>query len=413
VSGCGWWSAPPNSCCLLVSEVLVSGLAVAVGYSCGRRAPRAPKIFQNVCSNKSGERPIKTYRNLYPSICTFENLYIAYRAARKGKRSKASVAAFEFNQEGELAQLQSDLRDKTYQPGPYSSFYVHDPKRRLISAAPFRDRVVHHALCQVIEPIFEARFSHDSYACRLGKGTHRALDRCQVFARRYPYVLQCDVKQFFPSIDHTMLRARLARWIVDPDALWLIDRILGSGVGVLAEAYAMEWFPGDDLTAAWRPRGLPIGNLTSQFWSNVYLDVLDQFVKRTLKTPAYVRYCDDFLLFASDKTQLHDWRQALIEMLAGLRLRLHEARAQVFPVTEGIPFLGFRVYPDHRRLKRRKGVAFARRWRALVQAYGQGEIDRQHLDAALQGWIAHARHADTYGLRRALISAVKFPRRVV
>lgn len=356
---------------------------------------------------------MKTYRHLYPQVWAFKNLYAAYRAARKGKRGKASVAAFEFNQEEELFRLQAELRDKTYQPGPYVSFFVHDPKRRLISAAPFRDRVVHHALCRVIEPIFEARFIHDSYACRVGKGTHRALDRCQAFARRHRYVLQCDVKQFFPSVDHAILRTRLAHWIADDDVLWLIHRILESGIGVLEEEYEMAWFPGDDLSAAWRPRGLPIGNLTSQFWANVYLDPLDQFIKRELKVRPYVRYCDDLLLFADDKARLHAWRQAVIEYLAGLRLRLHEARAQVFPVTEGIPFLGFRVYPDHRRLKRNKGIAFGRRWRALVQAYAAGQLERDRLEASLQGWVAHARHGDTFGLRRALISATPIPRRLV
>lgn len=355
---------------------------------------------------------MKSYRHLYPQVCSFANLYLAYREARAGKRGKPSVASFEFNQEEELVRLQSELQNKTYRPGRYVNFYIHDPKRRLISAAPFRDRVVHHALCRVIEPIFEARFIYNSYACRVGKGTHRALDRCQAFSQRYRYVLQCDVKQFFPSIDHAILRARLARWIADRDVLWLIDRILESGVGVLSEEYEMEWFPGDDLTAAWRPRGLPIGNLTSQFWANVYLDELDQFVKRELKVRAYVRYCDDFLLFADDKVQLHAWRRAVIDRLVGLRLRLHEERAQVYPTAEGIPFLGFRVYPDHRRLKRTKGVAFSRRWRALVQAYAAGEIERERLEASLRGWIAHARHGDTYGLRRALISSMPIPRRV-
>lgn len=295
----------------------------------------------------------------------------------------------------------------------YNSFHVHDPKSRLISAAPFPDRVIHHALCRVIEPIFEARFIHDSYACRVGKGTHKALDRCQAFARRYQYVLQCDVKQFFPSIDHQLLRARLARWIVDEDVLWLIDRILNSGIGVLAEEYEMAWFPGDDLTAAWRPRGLPIGNLTSQFWANVYLDTLDQFVKREVKASAYLRYCDDFLLFSDDKAQLHAWRQAVITQVAALRLTLHENRAQIFPVVAGIPFLGFRIYPTHRRIKRRKAVAFGRRWRLLLQAYTNGAISRDHLETSLHGWIAHAMHGDTYGLRRALISAVHIPKRTI
>ena len=226
---------------------------------------------------------MKTYKNLYPQICSWENIHRAWRKARKGERGREPAATFEFNLEDNLVQLQRELETKTYIPGPYHSFYIHDPKRRLISAAPFRDRVVHHALCNVIEPLFERRFIFDSYANRVGKGTHRALDRCQEFARRYRYVLPLDVRQFFPSIDHAILRQTLARVIADPDAMWLVDHILESGDGVLDKEYEMVWFPGDDLLAANRPRGLPIGNLTSQFWANCFLDPIDHFVKRELR----------------------------------------------------------------------------------------------------------------------------------
>jgi RNA-directed DNA polymerase len=343
---------------------------------------------------------------LYRQVYSFENLFVAYRAARRGKRRRPEVAAFEFNAEEELFALRDELRDKIYRPGPYHSFYIHEPKRRLISAAPFRDRVVHHALCQVIEPLFERRFIHDSYANRVGKGTHRALDRCQEFARRYRYVLQCDVRQFFPSIDHAILWDTLGRAIADPEVMWLIDRILASGIGVLSEEYTMQWFPGDDLLAANRPRGLPIGNLTSQFWANCYLDPLDQFIKRELKCRAYLRYADDSLLFADDKTTLHGWRQQVLYFLADLRLTLHEGRAHPYPVTEGIPFLGFIVFPTHRRLKRRKGIAFRRRLKALVRAYAAGQIPFEQVDASVQGWINHARYGDTWGLRRAMFGKV-------
>jgi hypothetical protein len=224
-----------------------------------------------------------------------------------------------------LLTLQDQLAEKRYQPGAYASFTVHEPKRRLISAAPFRDRVVHHALCNVIEPLFERRFIHDSYANRVGKGTHRALDRCQYFARRDPYVLQCDVEQFFPAIDHALLLETIQRVIVDPDVLWLCEVILESGQGVLADEYEMRYFHGDDLFAANRPRGLPIGNLTSQFWANVYLDRLDHFVKRELKCCSYLRYVDDFLLFADNKATLWQWRQAIFDFSGGSAP--HAARA--------------------------------------------------------------------------------------
>jgi RNA-directed DNA polymerase len=233
--------------------------------------------------------------NLYTQLCTWDNLYLAYRNAAKGKRGKPPAARFEYRLEDHLIQLQRELQSKSYRPGAYHSFIIHEPKRRLISAAPFRDRVVHHALCNVIEPRFERSFIRDSYANRVGKGTHRALDRAQAFARRFRYVLQCDMVQFFPSIDHAILRRILARKISDEAVLWLVDRILASGEGVLSAAYEMVYFPGDDLWAAARPRGLPIGNLTSQFWANCYLNPFDHFVKRELRSQGYVRYVDDFL----------------------------------------------------------------------------------------------------------------------
>jgi retron-type reverse transcriptase len=348
---------------------------------------------------------MKSYKHLYEQVCDWDNLYLAYRKARKGKRGRPPAATFEFDLEENLVTLQQELREKTYRPGAYSSFYIHEPKRRLISAAPFRDRVVHHALCNVIEPIFERSFIYDSYANRAGKGTHAALDRTQEYARRYPYVLQCDAKQFFPSLDLAILRDTLARKIADPDAVWLIDRILASGVGVLSEEYEMEWFPGDDLLAATRPRGLPIGNLTSQFWANCYLSPFDHFVKRELRCSGYVRYVDDFLLFANDKATLWAWRQAVVDRLAGLRLTIHPA-AQPRPTAEGIPFLGFVVYPTHRRLKRRKVIHFRRKLRGQMHSYRAGQTPAQKVSASVLGWINHARYGDTWGLRRAVLREV-------
>ncbi|NIA29056.1 MAG: hypothetical protein GWP06_03975 [Actinobacteria bacterium] len=237
----------------------------------------------------------------FDQLTSWDNLFYAWRRASKSKRSQGSTAAFEFNLEENLQRLQSGLQNQTYSPGAYSSFYIHEPKKRLISAAPFRDRVVHHALCQIIEPVFEKSFIFDSYANRLGKGTHRALNRAQFFSRRFRYVLQCDVEQFFPAIDHQVLYSIIAAKIKDADILWLIKKILQSGVDVLSEEYEMSYFPGDDLFAPLRPRGLPIGNLTSQFWANCFLNPFDHFVKRELRCPAYLRYVDDFLLFSNSK----------------------------------------------------------------------------------------------------------------
>jgi retron-type reverse transcriptase len=343
--------------------------------------------------------------SVYAQICSWDNLLLAHRRASRGKRGKAAAATFEHRLEDNLVVLQQELQTRTYRPGHYSSFHIHEPKRRLISAAPFRDRVVHHALCNVIEPVFERSFIYDSYANRAGKGTHRALDRAQVFARRHRYVLACDVRQFFPSIDHTILRRILARKLADPGVLWLLDRILDSGVGVLGGEYRMVWFPGDDLFAASRPRGLPIGNLTSQFWANCYLNPFDHFVKRELRCSSYLRYVDDLLLFAGHKDTLWAWLDALTERLARLRLTLH-AGAQPRPVAEGIPFLGFTIFPHRRRLKRRKGIHYRRRFRRLAQRYAAGEISLETLTASARGWANHVRYGNTVGLRQAVLETV-------
>jgi retron-type reverse transcriptase len=342
-----------------------------------------------------------TYTDLY----SWDNLLLAYHKASRGKRGHPHVAGFEHRLEDNLLALQDELRLFTYRPGKYTSFYVHEPKRRLISAAPFRDRVVHHALCNLIEPLFERSFIYDSYANRLGKGTHRALERAQFFARRYPYVLQCDIRQFFPSLDHAILRSLLTKKITDPGLLWLCERILESGAGVLAEEYSLVYFPGDDLFAALRPRGLPIGNLTSQFWANVYLNGFDHFIQRELRCSAYLRYVDDFLLFARDKPTLWTWKRAIEGRLQRLRLTIHPG-AQPLPVGEGIPFLGFVVYPQRRRLKRRKGLHFQRRLKRLFQAYSRGEIALERVNASVLGWVNHARYGNTSGLRKSILSWV-------
>ncbi len=229
----------------------------------------------------------RSFQNLYPQVHRFENIFQAWRRAARGKRGTPAAATFEWQLEANLLNLQRVLVRQSYQTGPYHSFYILDPKRRLISAAPFRDRVVHHALCQVIEPLFEATFIGDSYANRLGRGTHAALDRTQLFARRHRFVLQGDVRQFFASIDHQILHGVLARKIDDLPLLQLCERIMAGGSDTLSKEYQTAYFPGDDLFAVNRPRGLPIGNLTSQFWANVYLNELDQFVKRCLRCSAY------------------------------------------------------------------------------------------------------------------------------
>jgi len=352
---------------------------------------------------------MKSFKDLYPGICAFDNLYEAFRKARRGKRSRADVAEFEHGLELELIQLQDELLAESYRPGPYRHFTLYERKPRRISAAPFRDRVVHHALCNAIEPIWEARFIYNSYACRVGKGTHAALDRCTHFARGYRYVLQGDIVQFFPSVDHAILRGLLARRIACTATMRLIDHSIASGAGIHAADYRMQWFPGDSLLAAARPRGLPIGNQTSQFWANVYLHELDRFVKQDLRCRAYLRYGDDFLLFAADKPTLHRWRREVEAFLQMLRLVIHPGKTRVFPARCGISFLGLIVFPEHRRLQPDNGVRFQRRLWRLLDMYGRGEIDLDKVSASVGGWVAHASHGDTTGLRRCILGARLVP----
>lgn len=339
---------------------------------------------------------------MYERICAWDNLRLAYRKAATGKRGQPVVAAFEHRLEDNLLRLKRELEEETYQPGDYTSFHVHEPKRRLISAAPFRDRVVHHALCNVIEPVFERSFTGDSFANRKGMGTHRALDRAQEFLRRHRYLLSCDVRQFFPSIDHEILEAGLKRKIRDERTLRLVRKILAGGKDTLSGEYDRVWFPGDDLLARVRPRGLPIGNLTSQFWANCHLNGFDHFVKRELRCPGYVRYVDDFVLFHDSRTALLEAKERVRIRLAALRLAIHPG-AEVRESRGGLSFLGFRLFAERRRLKARKGHHFRRTYRRGLAELKEKRRDVSSLNAKVLGWVNHVRFANTVGLRKDLL----------
>jgi len=211
------------------------------------------------------------------------------------------------------------------------------------------------------------------------------------------------LRNAFASIDHAILLDSLRSQVPEADIMHLIEVILAGGRDVLRDQYDMVWFPGDDLLAVCRPRGLPIGNLTSQFWSNCYLHPFDLFVKRELGCRAYLRYVDDFALFADDKATLWEWKEAIRSRLAGLRLTIHERSTQVTPTAAGIPWLGFVVFPDHRLLKARKVRYASRRLGQRYAAYRLGAIAFGEFDAGVRGWINHARHVDSSGLRRHLL----------
>lgn len=351
-----------------------------------------------------------TYRDLWPQVVSWQNLLAAYRECRRRKRYTPEAVRFEFAWETHLLLLQRELLAGAYVPGDYRHFYIREPKLRKISAAPFRDRVVHHAVVRVLEPLYERRFIYDSYACRLGKGTHRALDRAQQYLRRYDYYLKTDIVRFFPNVDHEVLLTLLERSIGDAHLMDLLRTILRSGEGVLQDEATHGYFPGDDLFAVLRPKGLPIGNLTSQFLANVLLDPIDHYIKETLRVGGYVRYADDLVLLGEGKAELWDRRDALAERLAAVRLRLHAHKTQVRPSRAGLKFLGFVLHPYGRRLQQGAIARFNRRLRTLQWKFARGLIGPAELRAALGAWSAHAGHANTSGIRRTLWKRVRFRR---
>lgn len=336
--------------------------------------------------------------SLWSQLTAFSNLYASFQSAARSRRSRPSVASFEFNLEENLIILQKELTEHRWSPGAYTNFYIHDPKHRLISAAPFRDRVVHHALYNIIEPIFERKFIFDSYANRIGKGTHRALDRCTGFLRRYRYVLPIDIVQYFPSIDHQTLLDLLKGEIADLEVVNLCQQIIASGCGIHPAVENIEFPPSK--------KGLPIGNLTSQFWANVYLNPLDHYIKRTLKCKAYLRYVDDMLLFSDSKEELWRWLTEIQTKLWQYSLRIHSSSAQPRPCACGIPFLGFQVFPDHRRLKHQKITAARRRFKNMMTEYQQHRINSTKVKERILAWVNHARYGDTWNLRQEILENI-------
>ncbi len=349
---------------------------------------------------------MKRLGGLWPKITAFQNLYLAYKKARRGKKRSHQIARFAVNLEAELFGLQAQLLDATYRPGPYRLFNIYERKPRQIAAAPFRDRVVHHALLNIIGPSIDRQFIHDSYACRKGKGVHAAVDRYQNWAKRYIYVLKMDVSRYFPSIDHDILKSKLRKKIKDNYVLQLLDLIIDC-----SPKYDNHpiWMCGDDLLmASERRRGIPIGNLTSQFFANLYLDELDHFIKERCRVSTYLRYVDDLIILSDDKRKLHYLQAVIAEKLAQDRLLLHPRKAHIIPVVCGVDVLGYRIFPDFRQIRNDNGHRFARKLRRFAKAYAQGKISMTDCTPSVRSWIGHALHGETLGLRRKIFNKTIF-----
>jgi retron-type reverse transcriptase len=350
--------------------------------------------------------PPKQHDDLFSGIASFQALRTAAKRAIKGKRQKPTPAAFMAGLEREILKLERELQAGTYRPGSYISIRVEDPKPRIVSAAPFRDRIVHHALCAVIEPIFERGFIFDSYANRVDKGTHAAVARYERFRDRSACVLRADIFRYFPAIDHAILKQDLRRRIACDRTLWLIDAIID---GSNAQEPVHIHYPGDDLFTPWqRRRGLPLGNLTSQFFANLYLDGLDHFCTEVLRPRGYLRYVDDFALFHDDPSVLDDWRRQISTYLARRRLKLHPRKTLIRPTTEPAAFLGYLLAPGRRRLPEGNVRRFRNRWRGLRDRVRAGTLSPGEAALRVRAWIAHAEHAHTWRLRHAMFRGGPF-----
>lgn len=331
---------------------------------------------------------MKRIGNLFEKIVTFENLLLASKKAIRGKKGKHSVASFYFDLENEIIELKRELESGSYRPGPYTQFEILEPKPRKICSSVFRDRVVHHAICNYLEPIFEDRAIYDSYACREKKGSHVAVVRCQKFTRKFAYYLKCDVRKFFESVDHEVLKRLLRRILKDERLLHLLDLIIDHEV------------PGGQ-----KGKSIPIGNLTSQHFANFYLDGLDHHIKDHLGVRGYVRYMDDFISFSDRKEDLHSLLTEIRTFLNdSLNLKLKEKVTTLAPVTEGVSFLGFRVYPQLIRIKRENLTRLRTKVRRKEELYVKGKITEKELIQSVGSMVSHVSHANSLSERRQIFN---------
>ncbi len=331
--------------------------------------------------------------SLFDELCHYDNLVWAYEKARKGKTQRKYVLDFEEKLKENLHQLQQELQNQTYYPQPLKTFILRDPQTRTISKSEFRDRVIHHALCNVIEPILERNFIHDSYANRLGKGTLKAVKRFDEFKRKASknntqpcFVLKADIKHYFETVDHAVLFSILSKKINDEKVLWLIKIILSNHCTTA---------PG---------KGMPLGNLTSQFFANVYLNELDQFVKHTLKAEYYIRYVDDFVILHHQKEILENYKQRIdLFLREKLILELHPHKSKIITLEQGVHFLGFRIFCHHKLIRKKNIHKSYHKFQQLEKWYKEGLLDREKVIEYLEGWLAFVSHANTYKYRRRLL----------
>ena len=332
--------------------------------------------------------------NVYSELCSYENLEKAFHKARRGKTLKPYVIEFETKLKENLMQLQTELIFHTYKPCPLKTFILREPKTRKISKSDFRDRVVHHAICNIIEPFYEKRFISDSFANRAGKGTINAIKRFDQFKRKASknntircYVLKADIRHYFDTVNHKFFIKILERKIKDERLLWLIKIIL------------------ENHHTSIKGKGMPLGNLTSQFFANVYLNELDQFVKHKLKAKYYIRYVDDFVIFHQSRTLLEGYKEKIdIFLKQNLDIELHPDKSKVLKLEKGIGFLGFRIFYYHKLIIKKNRRKFEKKFGIMKELYEKGKIDREKVIEKFEGWLAYNSNGNTFKYRKRITS---------
>ncbi|HNU90190.1 MAG TPA: reverse transcriptase/maturase family protein [bacterium] len=328
--------------------------------------------------------------HLYSQVIAWDNLYLAYKEAAKGRRYRPEILQFTANLEENLYHLQASLAKSEYSFGPYRQKMIYEPKQRLISIAPFTDRIVHHAICQVIEPIFDRRFIYDSYACRRGHGNKMAVQRLDswLFHFRPTWILQGDIYHYFAMIDHDILLTEIKRVIGDQQLLDLLSLVISS-----------YW--ADNLN---KGRGLPIGNLTSQLFANIYLNRFDHFIKRELGPKLYLRYMDDFIILSNDKHNLRQvWLAAADFLSQNFCLTFHPNKTHIIKSQNGLTFLGYRHFFDYHRPKNKTYHRFSRRFKSLAQQ-SLGDINYFSWHQLILAWRNYARGANCYVMTGHLLN---------
>jgi len=334
--------------------------------------------------------------NLYKEIISAKNLFCAWKEFRRGKAKKVDVMQFEYHLEQNIFKLHRDLKSNKYKHGSYKNFYIDDPKRRHIHKATVRDRVLHHAIYSQLYSLFNPAFIATSFSCRIGKGTHKGVlwlaKTVRKVSRNYTkpcFVLKCDIKKFFDSVDHSILINILKRRIKDKETMWLLEEILGSfssGPSTLFDK-----------------KGLPIGNLTSQLFANVYMNELDQFVKQKLKVKYYARYTDDFVIVSDNKKYLKGILEPITTFISeDLELELHPHKVSVNKLHNGIDFLGYVVHQHHRTIRTKTKNRMVRKFEQKVRDYNTGDINEETLNASLQSYLGVLSHANAYKVSQDL-----------